>query len=175
MAFNLGRPALTAGEETIRHGREFLEHPLSKQTDSRLVASCELLSARGKCRHHFILQDYTLSTSTFSRGEPQYHGLSIAGPVNKCAADTQQYGCISHSLLPHINWPSRISMRNSSNMRNRQKNGSSIGTSIMKIEGLAKSSFYVNPVSDNKLFRVFELADLKHSGHWSKWSRVYLQ
>jgi len=49
MAFNLGRPALFAGEETIRNAREFLKHPLSIRTDSRLVATCELLSGRGKC------------------------------------------------------------------------------------------------------------------------------
>ena len=48
MAFNLGRPALFAGEETIRNSRDFLNHPLSVRNDSRLVASCELLSARGK-------------------------------------------------------------------------------------------------------------------------------
>lgn len=49
MAFNLGRPALFAGEETIRHCREFLNHPLGVANDSRLVASCELLTARREC------------------------------------------------------------------------------------------------------------------------------
>jgi hypothetical protein len=46
MAFNLGRPALFAAEETIRFAREFLEHPLAIATDSRLVAACELLTHR---------------------------------------------------------------------------------------------------------------------------------
>lgn len=49
MAFNLGRPALFGGEETIRHCREFLNHPLSVQNDSRLVATCELLTLRREC------------------------------------------------------------------------------------------------------------------------------
>lgn len=48
MAFNLGRPTLFAGDETIRHCKEFLDHPLSIETDSRIVAACELLSARGE-------------------------------------------------------------------------------------------------------------------------------
>ncbi|EIW72511.1 hypothetical protein TREMEDRAFT_41800 [Tremella mesenterica DSM 1558] len=46
MAFNMGRPALFAGEETIRHSRQFLEHPLSISTDARLVSSSELLTLR---------------------------------------------------------------------------------------------------------------------------------
>jgi hypothetical protein len=46
MAFNLGRPALFGGEESIRHAREFLKHPLSLINDSRLVAACELLAKR---------------------------------------------------------------------------------------------------------------------------------
>lgn len=50
MAFNLGRPALFAAEETIKHCRWFLEHPMSIQTDTRLVSSCELLTLRRKHR-----------------------------------------------------------------------------------------------------------------------------
>jgi len=46
MAFNLGRPALFAVESTLDHGRKFLQHPLSIPTDSRLVATCELLTLR---------------------------------------------------------------------------------------------------------------------------------
>ncbi|GFZ52232.1 hypothetical protein JCM24511_10005 [Saitozyma sp. JCM 24511] len=46
MAFNLGRPALFGGEESIRLAREFLKHPLSIINDSRLVAACELLAKR---------------------------------------------------------------------------------------------------------------------------------
>lgn len=46
MAFNLGRPALFSAEDTIKHCREFLSHPLAIQTDSRLVAACELLTLR---------------------------------------------------------------------------------------------------------------------------------
>ena len=49
MAFNLGRPTLFAGEESIRHSRAFLSHPLSVQNDSRLVAICELLTVRREC------------------------------------------------------------------------------------------------------------------------------
>ncbi|KLT44131.1 hypothetical protein CC85DRAFT_283918 [Cutaneotrichosporon oleaginosum] len=46
MAFNLGRPALFAAEDTITHARRFLEHPLTIRTDSRLVATCQLLTHR---------------------------------------------------------------------------------------------------------------------------------
>ncbi|BEI86267.1 hypothetical protein CcaverHIS002_0605540 [Cutaneotrichosporon cavernicola] len=46
MAFNLGRPALFAAEDTITHARRFLEHPLAIRTDSRLVATCQLLTHR---------------------------------------------------------------------------------------------------------------------------------
>jgi hypothetical protein len=46
MAFNLGRPALFAVEDTLSHCRKFLEHPLALRIDSRLVATCELLSLR---------------------------------------------------------------------------------------------------------------------------------
>ncbi|WOO78184.1 Transcriptional activator of proteases prtT [Vanrija pseudolonga] len=46
MAFNLGRPALFAAEDTIKHCRWFLEHPLSIQSDVRLVSTCELLTLR---------------------------------------------------------------------------------------------------------------------------------
>lgn len=49
MAFNLGRPALFGGEESIRLAREFLKHPLSIINDSRLVAACELLAKRCRC------------------------------------------------------------------------------------------------------------------------------
>lgn len=52
MAFNLGRPALFAAEETLSHGRKFLDHPLAIQTDSRLVATCELLTLRRTCCLH---------------------------------------------------------------------------------------------------------------------------
>ncbi|ORY32276.1 hypothetical protein BCR39DRAFT_45188 [Naematelia encephala] len=55
MAFNLGRPALFSAEETIQHAREFLTHPLSIQTDSRLVATCELLTARLPLHQPFAL------------------------------------------------------------------------------------------------------------------------
>lgn len=54
MAFNLGRPALFAGEETILHCRAFLAHPLGIQTDSRLVATCELLTARREKIFYFL-------------------------------------------------------------------------------------------------------------------------
>ncbi|GMK57174.1 hypothetical protein CspeluHIS016_0400080 [Cutaneotrichosporon spelunceum] len=46
MAFNLGRPALFAAEDTITHARRFLDHPLAIRTDSRLVATCQLLTHR---------------------------------------------------------------------------------------------------------------------------------
>lgn len=46
MAFNLGRPALVAAEDTLKHCRKFLDHPLSIITDSRLVYTCELLTLR---------------------------------------------------------------------------------------------------------------------------------
>lgn len=48
MAFNLGRPALFAGEATVTNARRLLDHPLSIPTDSRLVATCELLTTRRK-------------------------------------------------------------------------------------------------------------------------------
>lgn len=64
MAFNLGRPALFAGEETIRNCREFLKHPLAVLNDSRLVATCELLSARGESRLCAGIH-VSLSPSTF--------------------------------------------------------------------------------------------------------------
>lgn len=50
MAFNLGRPALFAAEDTIKYARKFLDHPLCIRTDSRLVATCQLLTHRRKSK-----------------------------------------------------------------------------------------------------------------------------
>ncbi|ORX36060.1 hypothetical protein BD324DRAFT_630025 [Kockovaella imperatae] len=46
MAFNLGRPCMIGGTESIQYCRELLKHPLSVQRDARLVAACELLTYR---------------------------------------------------------------------------------------------------------------------------------
>ena len=61
MAFNLGRPAMLGGEETIRHCRNILNHPFSVQNDSRLVAMCELLSMRRGFMRFFCLSWRLLS------------------------------------------------------------------------------------------------------------------
>ena len=50
MAYNFGRPAFFAGQESIAHCRRLLDHPLAIKTDSRLVAACELLTLRGESR-----------------------------------------------------------------------------------------------------------------------------
>lgn len=55
MAFNLGRPGLFSAEDTIRHGREFLLHPLTNAADARLVAVCELLTLRMPMHQPFSL------------------------------------------------------------------------------------------------------------------------
>jgi len=73
MAFNLGRPALFAGEETIRHCRGFLNHPLSVQNDSRLVATCELLTAR---RESWAFLISTLLSADLSSLLPPYPARS---------------------------------------------------------------------------------------------------
>lgn len=55
MAFNLGRPGLFSAEDTIRHGRAFLLHPLTNAADARLVAVCELLTLRMPMHQPFSL------------------------------------------------------------------------------------------------------------------------
>ncbi|KAL7424794.1 hypothetical protein Q5752_000478 [Cryptotrichosporon argae] len=55
MAYNLGRPALFSANETISKSRYFLEHPLSRQNDSRLVATCELLTLRASMHQPFSI------------------------------------------------------------------------------------------------------------------------
>lgn len=55
MAFNLGRPGLFSAEDTIRHGRAFLLHPLTNSADARLVAVCELLTLRMPMHQPFSL------------------------------------------------------------------------------------------------------------------------
>ena len=46
MSFNLGRPCMIGGTESIQYCRELLKHPLSVKRDARLVAACELLTYR---------------------------------------------------------------------------------------------------------------------------------
>jgi len=48
MAFNHGRPAVSFGEDTIKHARRFLDHPLSIKSDSRLIGYCEMMAFRSK-------------------------------------------------------------------------------------------------------------------------------
>ena len=48
MAFNFGRPAFISGDITIRHARQFLEHPLSIPNDARLSSSVELFTFRSE-------------------------------------------------------------------------------------------------------------------------------
>lgn len=48
MAFNLGRPAVSFSDDTIKHARRLLDHPLSIKSDSRLIAYCEMLAFRSK-------------------------------------------------------------------------------------------------------------------------------
>jgi hypothetical protein len=47
-AYNHGRPVMMEDDHSRQFGREFLKHPLSIPTDSRLVAACELLAVRCK-------------------------------------------------------------------------------------------------------------------------------
>jgi len=101
MAFNLGRPALFAGEETIRNSRDFLNHPLSVRNDSRLVASCELLSARGK-------QD-AKATQPVSDPQPHYINPLPSFPMHRASLTSMRNSCVTIRL---------------------QWNGSNIGTSI---------------------------------------------
>lgn len=55
MAFNHGRPLLVGDDPSIGLGRRLLDHPLALQTDSRLVAQCELIA--GRQRRHLSFQD----------------------------------------------------------------------------------------------------------------------
>jgi hypothetical protein len=48
MAFNLGRPAISFSDDTIKHARRLLDHPLSIKSDSRLIAYCEMLAFRSE-------------------------------------------------------------------------------------------------------------------------------
>lgn len=48
MAFNLGRPAVSFSDDTIKHARSLLDHPLSIKSDSRLIAYCEMLAFRSR-------------------------------------------------------------------------------------------------------------------------------
>lgn len=49
MAYNHGRPLqMTDDGDTMALARRLLEHPLSRISDSRLVASSELLALRGE-------------------------------------------------------------------------------------------------------------------------------
>lgn len=52
MAYNHGRPVLMTDDDTLMFARKFLEHPLSCPSDSRLVASCELLALRRMFNSH---------------------------------------------------------------------------------------------------------------------------
>ena len=57
MAFNLGRPCMIGGSDSIEGARELLKHPLSVKRDARLVASCELLTLRCKSRGRGVCVD----------------------------------------------------------------------------------------------------------------------
>jgi hypothetical protein len=48
MAFNLGRPAVSFSDDTIKQARRLLDHPLSIKSDSRLIAYCEMLAFRSR-------------------------------------------------------------------------------------------------------------------------------
>lgn len=48
MAFNFGRPLLIGDDPSVTLGRRFLQHPMSKIEDSRLVAAVELLNGRSE-------------------------------------------------------------------------------------------------------------------------------
>ena len=48
MSYNHGRPLLIPDNDILAHADALLEHPLSLPTDSRLIASCELLILRGE-------------------------------------------------------------------------------------------------------------------------------
>lgn len=48
MAYNHGRPLLMTDDDTLINARKLLSHPLSHLSDSRLVASCELLALRSE-------------------------------------------------------------------------------------------------------------------------------
>ena len=97
MAFNLGRPALFAGEETIRNAREFLKHPLAVRNDSRLVAACELLSGRGGCElvnHVAIAASYRLSGLVSSSPLPvRWHSLITSRAASALRHHPQ---CVDH-------------------------------------------------------------------------------
>jgi hypothetical protein len=46
MCINYGRPILCEGDESVKLGRLFLEHPLATVEDSRCVVICEIFSMR---------------------------------------------------------------------------------------------------------------------------------
>jgi hypothetical protein len=46
MSYNLGRPHISFADDTLVHGRRFLNHPMANLGDCRLVATCELLTIR---------------------------------------------------------------------------------------------------------------------------------
>ena len=48
MAFNHGRPAISFGEDTIKHARRLLDHPLSIKSDSRLIPYNEMMAFRSE-------------------------------------------------------------------------------------------------------------------------------
>ncbi|KAL1410526.1 hypothetical protein Q8F55_004539 [Vanrija albida] len=69
MAFNHGRPLLVGDDPSIGLGRRLLDHPLALQTDSRLVAQCELIA--GRQRRHLSFQDPPQTTMAQTVAEIQ--------------------------------------------------------------------------------------------------------
>jgi hypothetical protein len=81
MAFNFGRPLLIGDDPSVTLGRRFLQHPMSKIEDSRLVAAVELLSGRSE---ELPRPCFNLSSRTTARGH-----LTFMGPIHLSEAEIQ--------------------------------------------------------------------------------------
>ncbi|KIY45786.1 hypothetical protein FISHEDRAFT_48819 [Fistulina hepatica ATCC 64428] len=77
LSYGTGRPAILKDDDSIRHGRAILQHPLAVEDDMRLVSTVELMALRERINNALAPLDAPIRDSHFEslrQANLEFHG-----------------------------------------------------------------------------------------------------